>query len=154
MKNIEFDIEEKIKSIEDPVDNNETLLISEKQNIVYLPYTIDELEDYARRFPAQYPTLETVVKQEYMIPLNSLYKNPAQARFLETYYLFKRREERNFFVALIYAIIFVRKSELNPAVIAACKTQEELEEYMKCLKENKLESFKHFKVVYDESISA
>lgn len=150
----EFDIEKKIKSIEAPIDNNETLLISEKQDKVYLPYTIDELEEYARRYPAEYPSLETVVKQEYMIDLSLLYKNPAHARFTETYYLIKRRERKNFVVALIYAIIFVTKSELNPAIIAACKNKDELIEYMNCLKENKLDDFKHFKVVYDEKIGA
>lgn len=154
VKNVEFDIEEKIRSIIDPVDNNETLLISEKQNRVYLPYTIDELEAYARRFPAQYPSLETVVEKEYMLPLNTLYKHPAQARFSETYYLIRKRERKNFIIALIYAIIFVTKSELNPAVIAACKSKDELKEYMRCYKENKLDEFKHFKVVFDESISA
>lgn len=154
MKELEFDIEEKIKSIESPIDNNETLIISEKQDKIYLPYTIDELEEYARCYPAEYPSLETVVKQEYMIPLSSLYKNPAHARFTETYYLIKKREGKNFVVALIYAIIFVTKSELNPAIIAACKNKNELIEYMNCLKENKLEDFKHFKIVYDEKIGA
>lgn len=154
LKDVEFDIEEKIRSIESPIDNNETLIISEKQNKVYLPYTIDELEEYARRYPADYPSLETVVKQEYMIPLNSFYKNPAHARFSETYYLVRKRERRNVVIALIYAMIFVTKTELNPAVIAACKTQKELSEYMKCLKENKLENFTHFKVVYDQAMSA
>ncbi len=154
VKKVEFDIEEKIRSITVPVDNNETLLISEKQNKVYLPYTIDELEVYARRFPAQYPSLETVVEKEYMLPLNTFYKHPAQARFSETYYLIRKRERKNFIVALIYAIMFVTKSELNPAVIAACKNKNELTEYMTCLKQNKLEDFKYFKVVFDESISA
>lgn len=150
----EFDINEKIRSIETPTDNNETLLISEKKNKVYLPYTIDELEEFARKYPAEYPSLETVVKQEYMIPLSSLYKNPAYARFIETYYLIKKREGKNIIIAFIYAITFVRKSELNPAIIAACKNRKELIEYMKCLKENKLDEFKYFKVVYDEKIGA
>ncbi len=154
MNKLEFDIDEKIKSIEDPIDNNETLLISEKQDKVYLPYTIDELEEYARCYPAEYPSLETVVKQEYMIELSSLYKNPVHARFSETYYLIKRREGKNFIIALIYAFIFVGKSELNPAVIAACKNKNELIEYMNCLNKNKLDDFKHFKIVYDEKISA
>lgn len=154
LKNVEFDIDKKIESIVSPVDNNETLIISEKQNKVYLPYTIDELEEYARRYPADYPSLETVVKQEYMIPLNSFYKNPAHARFSETYFLVRKRERRSAIIAFIYAAIFVTKTELNPAVIAACKTQKELSEYMKCLKEDKLENFTHFKVIYDEPMSA
>lgn len=154
LKNVEFDIEEKIKSIVSPIDNNETLIISEKKNKVYLPYTIDELEEYARRYPADYPSLETVVKQEYMIPLNSFYKNPVHARFSETYYLVRKRERRNAVISFIYAIIFAAKTDLNPAVIAACKTEKELSEYVKCLKEDRLENFTHFKVVYDEAMSA
>lgn len=154
MKNSKISIKEKIKSIEYAIESNEILLISKNENKVFLPYTIDELEEYAKRFPAEYPTLENVVKQEYMIPLDSLHKNPAQARFTETYYLIRRREGRNFLVALIYAIMFITRSQIDPAVIAACKTRRELVEYMKCLKENKLENFKHFKVIYDEEKSA
>lgn len=153
VKDIEVDIDEKIKQIIDPIDNNETLVISERENKVFLPYTIDELEEYAKKYPAEYPSLQKVVKQEYMIPLNSLSKNPAQARFLETYYLIKNRERKNFIVAVIYGIIIVMKSQVNPAVIAACKNHNELEEYIRCLKENKLENFKYFKVLEDEKIS-
>lgn len=154
LKNVEFDIEKKIESIVSPIDNNETLIISEKQNKVYLPYTIDELEEYARRYPADYPSLETVVKQEYMIPLNSFYSNPAHARFSETYFLMRKRERKSAIISFIYSLIVVTKTDLNPAVIAACKTQKELSEYIKCLKENKLENFTYFTVIYDEPLSA
>ena len=144
------EIEEKIKSIEFPIENNPTLLISENKNKVLLPYTLDELEEYERDNPKDYPNRENVVKKQYIIPLDSLYKNKALARFTQTYSLLRLREGENFFIALIYAIIFITKIKLDPAIIAACKNKDELLEYMKCLNENKLERFKAFEIIYDD----
>lgn len=151
LNKIEINIGEKVKNKKQyTIENNETLLISEKENRVLLPYTIDELEEYAKRWPVEYPSLESVIKEQYMVPLNTFYEKPAKSRFTETYYLVRKREKKSIIIALIYAVILFTKTNLNPAIIAACKTKQELFEYIKCLKENKLDEFKPFKVVYED----
>ena len=41
--------------------------------------------------------------------------------------------------------------ELNPVIIAACKTQEELEDYLSCLNRQKLDEFTAFEIKYEIS---
>ena len=41
------------------------------------------------------------------------------------------------------------KYSLNPAIIVACKNVDELKDYLNCLKEQKLDLFKAFKIKYE-----
>ena len=41
--------------------------------------------------------------------------------------------------------------ELNPTIIAACKTQEQLENYLDCLQNNQLDNFKDFEIKFEIS---
>ena len=40
------------------------------------------------------------------------------------------------------------KNDLNPCIIAACKNQAQLDDYLKCLEHNNLDNFKHFKIQF------
>ena len=40
-------------------------------------------------------------------------------------------------------------TRINPTIIAACKTEEQINNYIYCLERNDLESFKDFKIVFD-----
>jgi hypothetical protein len=142
-------IDEIIKTIIGASRNNDILIISEKQNKIYLPYTIDELENYLRSYPSEYLTLEKVVEDEFIIPFNSFYKNPSHTRFSEAYNLIKNRERKSSFSAFMYAINVAGNQKLNPAVIAACKTKKELSAYMNCLKRNNLDEFDYFDIIYE-----
>lgn len=146
---IEKRIENRIKDIESARENNDALLICVKQNKVILPFTIDELEEYIRHYPIEYPSRENVLKTQYMIPLDTISKKPLITRFKETYYLMKLREMKNWLVSVVYALLFAIKFKVNPAIIAACKTKAELLEYVKCIKEHKEEMFKPFKIITD-----
>lgn len=147
-KNNIDDFDERIKTIVDAEDNNETLIISEKDDRIYLPYTLDELEDYIRNYPIEYPSRKEVVKEQYMIPLSSFYKHPAQARFIETYNLMRKREKKIVFVAFLFAIKIFIRNDLNPAVIAACKSKAELVSFIQCLDNDRISDFKPFKIIY------
>ena len=61
----------------------------------------------------------------------------------------RERENATFSEALDVAIEVTFKYNLNPAIITACKNLEELDTYMDCLEENKLDNFKFFKVEYE-----
>ena len=39
--------------------------------------------------------------------------------------------------------------DLNPAVIAACKSQKQLEHYLECLEKNKTNEFCDFKIQFE-----
>jgi len=39
--------------------------------------------------------------------------------------------------------------EINPAIIAACKTQADLEDYLNCLEMDKLNDFNRFKIKFE-----
>ena len=41
------------------------------------------------------------------------------------------------------------KRNLNPAIIVACKNVDELNDYLNCLEEQKLDKFKAFKIKYE-----
>ncbi len=157
-ENIMFDsnsnnLNEKIKVIVKGLKNNNLLIISERKNKIYLPYTIDELENYIKCYPLDYLTVEDVIEKEFIISFDSFLKHPFHSRFSETYNLMRNREKKSSISALIYAIVILGKNNLNPAVIAACKSKNELLNYINCLKSNRLDEFKSFKTIY-EPISA
>lgn len=144
------EIEEKIDNITKVMINNETLVISEKNNKIYLPYTIDQLEEYLKCYPTVYTTLKDVINKEFVISLNNFKKHPIQSRFLETYNLMRNKEGKIMVVSFFRAVRLGIKQDLNPAVIAACKNKNELDNYLRCLKSKRAEEFKEFKIVHEK----
>ena len=41
------------------------------------------------------------------------------------------------------------RRDLNPTIIAAVRSQKELEDYIECLDNNRLEDFNHFKITFE-----
>lgn len=148
----DYNLEEKIKSISEGRSNNDTLIISEKKNKVYLPYTIDELEKYLKIYPEVYTSIVDVIDQEFILPFRDFFRFPVQARFSETYNLIRSRQGKSVIYSIMYGLKLLFKSNLNPAIIAACKTEEQLEDYLHCLNLNKLDKFKDFKIIYDVNL--
>ena len=128
---------------------NEVLIISEKENKVYLPYKKTELKSYMTQFPDSYYSYKNVIEKEFILPLNYFMKNQSMARFRETYALYRDREATNVVDAFKNAMKLAFKGNLNPAIIAACKTKKQLNNYLLCLNENKTDDFVDFKIVYD-----
>lgn len=131
--------------------NNSTLIISEKENKVFLPYSKSELQLYLEQFSNDYSSLEDVINKEFILPLDYYLKSPSIARFRETYSLIRDREGKSFIDSLKYATNIMFYSKLNPTIIAACKTQEQLENYISCLEKNKVDDFKDFNIKFEIS---
>ena len=131
--------------------NNSTLIISEKENKVFLPYSKSELQLYLEQFQNDYYSLEDVINKEFILPLDYYLKSPSIARFRETYSLIRDREGKSFIDSLKYATNIMFYSKLNPTIIAACKTQEQLENYISCLEKNKVDDFKDFNIKFEIS---
>ena len=108
-------IDETIELICKGSNHNRTLIISEKENKIYLPYTTDELETYLRYYPESYKTVEDVVKKEFILPVTTFSNHPYKSRFIETYNLMRNREEKNMIISFFYAIILFGMKKLNPA---------------------------------------
>ncbi len=132
-------------------DNN-TLLISEKQKKVFLPYKKTDIEDYLEQYPNKYKSYSDVINNEFIIPLSYYQHFPVLARFRETYSLIRDKEGKSIVEALRLAMDLMFKSELNPAIIAGCKYQEQLDNYLKCLEFNNLESFNDFEIKFDVNL--
>jgi hypothetical protein len=129
------------------LQDNKTLLISAKKGIVELPYTVAELK-IRKAKNKEYQTLQDVIKAEYIIPMNR-YKNASIARFREGYNLMRKREKKGVVASLDLALELAFKSLLNPAIITACKSLDELDIYLDCLQSNELDKFKIFEIKYE-----
>lgn len=148
------------KKIEDVVDssddtnniyNSNVLRVSEKENKVYLPYKNSEIKSYLVQFPKDYSSAEDVIEKEFIFPLERYIKHPVLSRFRETYSLVRDREAKPVMEAIKHSMDLMFTYELNPTIIAACKTQEQLENYLNCLENNELDNFKDFEIKFEIS---
>lgn len=130
------------------IQNNNTLIISEKDNKVFLPYTVSEIQSYMEKYPKEYKSLEYVINKEFILPLDYYTKHPSLARFREAYSLIRDREAKSVFDALKYALNIMFKYDLNPAIISACKIEEALNLYIECLENKDLSKFNLFKIEF------
>ena len=129
--------------------SNNTLLVSDRLRSVFLPYTEDEISLYLSQYPNEYHSFDDVIKKEYVLPLNYYMTHPILARFRESYALIRDREGKSVVDAFKFAFNIMLKHELNPTIIAACKTQTQLEHYIDCLYKNRLEDFHDFNIKFD-----
>lgn len=143
------DFDSKLIRIENALEDNRTLVISERLQKIYLPYKVSELVNYVESYPGSYTSLRDVVNQEFILPFDYFRKHPSKARFTEAYNLLKNREGRNFMKSVSYAFRLLNKNNLNPAIIASCKTQHELDSYLYYLDSDNLNNFKFFDIIYE-----
>lgn len=140
------DLTEEILDTE--LTDNNCLLISEKENKVFLPYKLVDLQTQLLSKNNQYKNIQELIEKEYILPLEQ-FKSPTLSRFREAYHLMKNKENSSFLEAISLALELSFNSVLNPAVIAACKNQDELDIYLDCLYENELDKFNIFEIKYD-----
>jgi len=139
-----FEIDEE-KVVENNLEDNKTLVISEEDGKVYLPYTKAEVkEDMAKNKGKK---ISELIEQNYILPLER-FKNSMKARFVEGYNLMRKREGKSRKNAIFLGIELMFETNLHPAIISACKTLEELDIYLDCLEDNELEKFSCFKIIY------
>ncbi len=132
-------------------ESNSTLLISEKEKKVFLPYTKNEVLKYLEQYPGQYSSFKDVINKEFIFHFDFYMKHPVIARFREVYALIRDRESKSIFEAFKLAMDLMFNYDLNPAIIAACKSQEQLEDYLDCLDRKKLDQFNDFEIRFELS---
>lgn len=141
---ITFKIDEE-KVIENSLEDNHTLVISEEDGRVYLPYTKEDIKKEAEQ--AKGMKINEIIENKYVLPLDK-YKNSIRARFREGYNLMYKREGKTKASAILLGIELMFETNLHPAIISACKSLEELDIYLDCLEDNELEKFSCFKIIY------
>lgn len=129
--------------------NNNTLVVSEKLKKVLLPYSEKEILEYLDQYPNQYKSFEDVVRKEYIIPIDMYLKHPVIARFRESYSLIRDKEAMSILDAFKFAMEMMFRYEINPAIIAACKSKLQLEKYLDCLSRKKLDEFLDFEINFE-----
>ena len=147
------DTDLKIKHILEAEADNENLIISERMQKIYLPYKVSELITYIESYPNVYESLQDVVKKEFILPFNYFMKHPYKSRFSETYNIVKNREGKNSIKAFCYSLKVSKRNNLNPAIIASCKSLNELETYLYYLDSNNTKKFKFFNIIYEVNLS-
>lgn len=125
-----------------------TLIISEKNGNVILPYTIQDLNSTLKKNPYKYENIEDVIKKKYTKSMK-YYKNSSIARFKETFKLVRERSNGSLKHAWDLAIEAFFNYDLHPAIISACKSIDELDIYLSCLEYDELEDFRFFKIIFD-----
>ena len=125
-----------------------TLIISEEQKKVILPYTINKVKEILLNNNKEYSSLQDVIDKLYTKPIN-YYRFSSIARFRETYKLVKEREHGSKTKALEWAFELLLNYNLHPAIITACKNLDELDIYIACLEDNTLDEFEFFDIKYE-----
>lgn len=141
---LNFIIDEE-KVIENNLEDNKTLIISEEDGKVYLPYTKAEIKNEILEHKGT--KISDLIEEKYICPLDQ-YKNAIRARFREGYNLMYKKEGKSRRSAILLGIELMFETNLHPAVISACKNLEELDIYLDCLEDNELEKFSCFKIIY------
>jgi hypothetical protein len=129
--------------------NNKVLIVSEKEKSVFLPYSEKEVLEYLEQYPNQYRSFDDVIKKEFILPIDSYTKHSVMARFREGYSLIRDRESKSIIDAFKFAINIMFRYDLHPAIIAGCKTQNQLENYLDCLNRKKPDDFKDFEIKFE-----
>lgn len=130
-----------------PYDNN-TLIISEKDQFAYLPFFYEDIKNIYKNEKSSYPTLQDVVNQNYIISLNK-FKNSTFSRFREAFQLMRKKEKASIPKSLDLGLEMMFRYELNPIVISACRNLDELDIYLNCLDEKDTYDFPCFQIRYE-----
>ena len=130
------------------IDDNDTLLISEIQEKVFFPYSGKEIEELLSNNPEKYNSVQDVINENFIRPIKD-FKDLHRSRAKETFILLTQRENYSGLEALDLTIEMFRKRYLHPAIIAACRTLNELNVYLDCLEKNELDDFKIFNIKYE-----
>lgn len=125
-----------------------TLIISEKNGNVTLPFSMNELNSIMQNKPSKYSSLKDIVNSKFTIPI-SRYKNAPVARFKEAFKLMRKKEHSSFLEAVDLGMELAFNYNLHPAIISACKSLDELDIYLDYLDTGDTDKFNCFKVIFE-----
>lgn len=121
------------------------LIISEERKKVYLPYTKEEIDYYMSS--GEYSSESELIEDKYCVPLSN-YLNPFGSRLLEGYRLMRNREKMSVIESFRFGMSLAFERKLHPAVITACDSRDELDDYISSMNGTSLNKFNKFEVVF------
>lgn len=125
-----------------------TLIISETNKNVLLPYTIEELKNILLDDTNSYTSIKEIIDKKFTVPIKRFSPSPF-ARWREAYNLAVNREHLSKLKGISLANELFFNYSLHPAIIAACKNIDELDIYLACLEDNCLDDFKYFDIKFE-----
>ncbi len=125
-----------------------TLIISETKGKVILPYNISEVTKMQNANPNEYSNVMEVIEKNYTMPFES-FKNFPIARFREAFKLVKNVEKMPIKDAFNLGVELLFNYNLHPAIIAACKSLDELDIYLDYLETGETDKFKIFNIKFE-----
>ena len=132
---------------EDKYEEN-TLIISEIDKKVVLPYELKTLKDKLENSDNTYSSIDDIINEKYTLPI-SLYKNPFISRFRESYKLMRNKEKTSIKEAFDLGFELMFNYNLHPAIITACKNLDELDIYLDYLESGETDKFSCFKIKFE-----
>jgi len=147
LKDPDEHIKKMLENLPDKFSEN-TLVISESEGKVFLPYTKQKINDYLVENPKSYSSVEDVINTVFTVPLKN-YKHSSVSRFTEAFKLIRDKEDGSIKDALDLACEVAFNYNLHPAIITACSNLNELDIYLACLEYNELKDFRYFNIVFD-----
>ena len=135
------------KDLDDSFIEN-TLIISEISKKVFLPYTIEELKNILLDDTNNYTSIKEIIDKKFTVPIKKFSPSPI-SRWKEAYNLAVNKEHLSKLKGLSLANELFFNYSLHPAIIAACKTIDELDIYLACLEDNCLDDFKYFDIKFE-----
>ena len=143
-----IDVEKFKNSLPEELKRENTLVISEPKQTVFLPYTFNELEQIFLANKNKFSSYEEIIKTHYTIPL-SFFKNASISRFKEAFKLIKNKENLSTKDGVELGVELFFNYNLHPAIIAACKNIDELDIYLDYLENNEMYKFDCFNIVFE-----
>ena len=144
------DFEELKNNLPEDLKRENTLVISETKQTVFLPYTYHELEQIFSANKNKFSSYEEIIQTHYTIPL-SFFKNASISRFKEAFKLIKNKENLSTKDGLELGVELFFNYNLHPAIIAACRNIDELDIYLDYLDNNEMYKFDCFNIVFEVS---
>lgn len=138
------------KPEEDPLDLENVLYISYKNEYARLPYSSEDIEQAFSENPEKYSSIMDIIDQEYTVSLKNYKIDNPSTVYDECYNIAKNTEGYNTLKAIKYANSVKKVPNANPLAIRACKNITNIDLYVKCLSENKLDDFKLFKIIEEK----
>lgn len=143
-----LDVSSTINEIEFDENDNNILIISEKEQKAYLPYKYNDVKTIFTENINTYKTMQDVVDDIYTVPL-SRFKNSSISRFKEAFTLIRNKEKGSITKGLDLGLELMFKYNLNPVIIAACRNLDELDIYLDCLEEEETSDFDCFEIKFE-----
>ena len=129
-------------------NDNNVLLISEKEQKAFLPYRYLDVVKILKNNTTIYSSIHDVIDELYVLPLDR-FKHSAISRFREAFNLVMHMENGSIVKALDLGFELMFMYELNPIIIAACRNLDELDIYLDCLAENEVDKFDCFEIKFE-----